>query len=160
MADDKVEIKIRGKKQSQLKEKPVKVKRTAYFYTISTNQRYKEDDPHFHDDEAIFEDVILDILKNADQYIEITEEGKKWNRDTIKDVDAEYTIEKGGKYGQLHAHILFKIKHTTRVKLDYAKIKQTVLDRLGLDNVYTYNRLLGNGAWGEDFMRDYINKAR
>lgn len=160
MTDDKVLIKIKGKRQSQLKDKAAKIKRTAYFYTLNTNCRYKDDDAHFNDDEAILEDVVLDILRNADQYIEITEEGRKWDRDTILDVDTEYTIEKGSKAGQLHCHILFRIKHTTKVKLNYAKIKQRVLDRLGLENVYTFNRLLGNGAWSEDFMRDYINKAR
>ena len=73
-----------------------------------------------------------------------------------KDLDIDYTIERGTKKGQLHIHIMFKIKHHTKIQLDYIKIKKKICDDLGLNNVYMYNRLLKPND--SDNVQDYINK--
>jgi hypothetical protein len=158
--EGKVNIKVKGQRQSKIKEPTEKTNKTAFLFTVSTNQRYADSDPHLESDEEFFEDVIADICNNLPKYVIIKEEGKPWNTQTIKDVDVTYTVERG-KTGQLHAHILFKIKHTTKVHLDYTAIRKKLCDELGLDNVFASNKLLrGGGVWSDSFLQDYLSKPR
>ena len=90
-----------------------------------------------------------------DQYLKLPE-GDQWNEDKIKNVDIDYTIERGMKKGQLHIHIMFKIKHFTKIQLNYDKIKKKICDDLGLKNIYCYNRLLKPND--SDNVQDYLNK--
>ena len=123
--------------------------------TINTNQQYKDDDEHLEDDIEIFDESIKTILNNIDQYINLPETDK-WDDDFIKDVDVDYVIERGGKKGQLHIHILFKFKHHSRLQLNYEKIKEKLKTDLGLQNLYLYNRLVRNS--GNDNVMDYLKK--
>ena len=51
---------------------------------------------------------------------------------------------------------MFKIKHFTKVQLNYDKIKKKICDDLGLNNIYCYNRLLRPND--SDNVQDYLNK--
>ena len=149
-------LKIKGKVQDiQKKEKNKPLMKTNFLLTINTNQQYKEDDKHLDDDIKIFENTIQNILSKIDEYINLPE-GDKWDDDTIKDADIDYTIEQGTKKNQLHIHILFKFKHHTKIQLNYQKIKDTLTKTLGLNNIYLYNKLVRNS--GNDNILDYINK--
>ena len=149
-------LKIKGKVQDiQKKEKNKPLMKANFLLTINTNQQYKEDDKHLDDDIKIFENTIQNILSKIDEYINLPE-GDKWDDDTIKDADIDYTIERGTKKGQLHIHILFKFKHHTKIQLNYQKIKDTLTKTLGLNNIYLYNKLVRNS--GNDNILDYINK--
>jgi len=149
-------LKIKGKVQDiQKKEKNKPLMKTNFLLTINTNQQYKEDDKHLDDDIKIFENTIQNILSKIDEYINLPE-GDKWDDNTIKDCDIDYTIERGTKKGQLHIHILFKFKHHTKIQLNYQKIKDTLTKTLGLNNIYLYNKLVRNS--GNDNILDYINK--
>jgi hypothetical protein len=64
--------------------------------------------------------------------------------------------DKGMKKGQLHIHIMFKLKHKSKIQLNYEKIKDKIKKDLGLENIYLYNRLIRNS--GSDNILDYINK--
>ena len=123
--------------------------------TINTNQQNKDNDELLQDDIEIFDESIKTILNNIDQYINLPETDK-WDDNTIKDVDVDYVIERGGKKGQLHIHILFKFKHHSRLQLNYEKIKDKLKTDLGLQNVYMYNRLIRNN--GSENVIDYLNK--
>ena len=102
---NKPQIKIKGKIQDLAKkEKNIKPKHSNFLLTINTNQQYKENDDHLKDDIEIFDESIKTILNNIDQYVNLPPTDK-WDDDTIKDVDVDYTIERGGKKGQLHIHI-------------------------------------------------------
>ena len=152
----KPNIKIKGNIQDmKKKEKNIQPKHSNFLLTINTNQQYKDDDEHLQDDIEIFDESIKTILNNIDQYINLPETDK-WNDETIKDCDIDYTIERGGKKGQLHIHILFKFKHHSRLQLNYDKIKDTLKKDLGLQNVYMYNRLVRNS--GNDSIIDYLSK--
>jgi hypothetical protein len=153
---NKPNIKIKGKIQDMnKKEKNVKPKHSNFLLTINTNQQYKENDEHLQDDIEIFDESIKTILNNIDQYINLPETDK-WDDNTIKDVDVDYVIERGGKKGQLHIHILFKFKHHSRLQLNYEKIKDKLKTDLGLQNVYMYNRLIRNN--GSENVLDYLSK--
>ena len=152
----KPNIKIKGNIQDmKKKEKNIKPKHSNFLLTINTNQQYKDNDEHLQDDIEIFDESIKTILNNIDQYINLPETDK-WNDETIKDCDIDYTIERGSKKGQLHIHILFKFKHHSRLQLNYEKIKEKLKTDLGLNNVYMYNRLVRNS--GNDSIIDYLSK--
>jgi hypothetical protein len=149
-------VKVRGRKQNM--EKKVKnptPKKSNFLLTINLNTRYKDDDPHLNDDIEIFDKTINDILNNVQEYIKLPN-STDWNDDTIKDVDIDYTIEKGEKKNCLHVHILFKFKHFTKIQLNYEKIKQKITGDLGLENIYMYNKLVRNS--GNDNILDYLAK--
>ena len=149
-------VKISGKVQDLKKiEKNIKPKQSNFLLTLNTNMQHKEDDPHLNDDIEIFDGSINKLLNNIDEYIKLLD-GDVWNDKLIKDCDIDYTIERGLKKGQLHIHIMFKIKHFTKVQLNYDKIKKQICDDLGLKNIYCYNRLLKPNDL--DNVQDYLNK--
>ena len=149
-------LKIKGKVQDiQKKEKNKPLMKTNFLLTINTNQQYKDNDKHLDDDIKIFENTIQEILNKIDEFINLPQ-GDKWDDETIKDVDIDYTIERGTKKGQLHIHILFKFKHHTKIQLNYQKIKEAITKRLGLSNIYMYNKLVRNS--GNDNIIEYLNK--
>ena len=149
-------LKIKGKVQDLVKkEKNKPLMKTNFLLTINTNQQYKEGHKHLNNDIEVFEDTIKDILNRIDEYINLPQ-GDKWDDDTIKDADLDYTIERGTKKGQLHIHILFKFKHHTKIQLNYQKIKEDITKKLGLKNIYLYNKLVRNS--GNDNILEYLNK--
>ena len=153
---NKPEIKIKGKVQDMTKkEKNVKPKQTNFLLTINTNQQYKDDDENLQNDIEVFDTTIKEILNNIDQFINLPETDK-WDDKFIKDFDIDYVLERGQKKGQLHIHILFKIKHFTKIQLNYDKIKEKIKLDLGLSNVYMQNKLLKMS--NNDSIVDYLNK--
>ena len=153
---NKPEIKIKGKVQDMTKkEKNVKPKQTNFLLTINTNQQYKDDDENLQNDIEVFDESIKDLLNNIDQYINLPETDK-WDDKFIKDFDIDYVLERGQKKGQLHIHIQFKIKHFTKIQLNYDKIKEKIKLDLGLSNVYMQNKLLKMS--NNDSIVDYLNK--
>ena len=149
-------IKVKGNIQNiEKKVKNIKPKQSNFLLTLNTNQQFKENDKHLKDDIEIFDGCINELLNNVDQYIKLPETDK-WDEATIKDVNIDYTIERGLKKGQLHIHIMFKIKHFSKIQLNYDKIKKKICDDLGLNNIYCYNRLLKPND--SDNVQDYLNK--
>ena len=149
-------IKVSGKVQDLKKViKNEKPKQSNFLLTINTNMQYKDDDKHLDDDIEIFNNSINQLLNNIDEYIKLPE-NETWNDKLIKSCDIDYTIERGTKKGQLHIHIMFKIRHFTKIQLNYDKIKKKICDDLELNNVYMYNRLLKPNE--SDNVEDYINK--
>ena len=149
-------IKVKGNIQNLEKViKNIKPKQSNFLLTLNTNQQFKVDDPHLKDDIEIFDESISKLLNNIDQFIKLPE-GDKWDDKTIKDCDIDYTIERGLNKGQLHIHIMFKIKHFTKIQLNYDKIKKQICDDLGLKNIYCFNRLLKPNQ--SDNVEDYLNK--
>ena len=158
MSNKKPTIKVKGVVQDlEKKEKNKKPLNSIFLLTINTNQQYKNDDKGLQNDIEIFEDTIKEILSNIDNYVTLPE-GDKWDDDTIKDVDIDYTIERGTIKNQLHIHILFKFKHFTKIQLNYQKIKDKIKKDLGLNNIYMYNKLVRNS--GNDNILSYLDKYR
>ena len=150
---EKPKVKIKGRVQDlEKKEKNIAPKRSNFLLTINTNQ--KPDDVNIKDDIEVFDNTIQQILNNVQDYVKVPE--GDWNDDKIKDVDIDYTIEQGEKFGRLHIHILFKFTHFTKIQLDYDKIKQKINNDLGLENIYMYNKLVRNN--GSDNILDYLKK--
>ena len=151
----KIPIKIKGKVQDLQKKEREKILNSNFLLTINTNQRYPENDKDLENDIECFDATIQSILNNVGDYINLPSD-HKFDEHFIKDVDIDYTIEKGTKNNQLHIHIMFKFKHKTKIQLNYEKIKEKIKTDLGLTNIYMYNKLVRNS--GNDNILDYLNK--
>jgi len=151
----KVPIKIKGKVQDLQKTEKEKILNSNFLLTINTNQRYPENDKDLENDIEVFDTTVQNILNNVGDYVNLPSE-HKFDEHFIKNVDIDYTIEKGTKNNQLHIHIMFKFKHKSKIQLNYEKIKDKIKKDLGLENIYLYNRLIRNS--GSDNILDYINK--
>ena len=132
------------------KEKNEKPKRSNFLLTINTNQAIEKE--NIDNDIEIFDKCIQEILNNVQDYINIPE--GDWNDEKIKETDIDYTIEEGSKFHRLHIHILFKFTHFTKIQLNYDKIKNKIMNDLGLDNVYMLNKLVRNS--GSDNILDNL----
>ena len=51
---------------------------------------------------------------------------------------------------------MFKIRHFTKIQLDYSKINSKIASDLGLNNIYMFNRLLKYNE--SDNVNDYLMK--
>lgn len=149
-------VKITGKKQNLIKkEKNEKPKQTNMLLTINLNQSYKNEDEHLKDDIEIFENSIQSVLNNIQEYINLPDP-KDWTDEKIKDVNIDYTIERGLQRGHLHIHLLLKFQHFTKIQLNYNKIKEKLCNDLGLKNIYLYNKLLKPDS--NTNIIEYLNK--
>jgi carbon monoxide dehydrogenase subunit G len=103
----------------------------------------------------VFEQLIYELLNNVEQYVRLPQ-GVQYNDDTIKNVDADFVVEVGDIKKQIHAHIMLKFKHHTRIQLNFQKIKEFFKKQLQLKNVYMQAKLLRPSA--SDNIIDYLNK--
>lgn len=129
---------------------------STFFLTISTNQKYKQDDPHLQSDATFFEKSIRNILDNVNDYIKTDVE---WSPETIHSADIDFSVEIGHdpRGSALHAHLLFRFQHQAKLfHLDYQAIKKKLLDDLGLKNIYVFNRVIRGG--GTVSLLEYIDK--
>lgn len=157
MADDAVPVKVRGKKSATKTERKVKTNKSHFFLTISTNQRYRDQqDPNLSNDEQCLAESVERILNNIGGYVKINTTEHSWSKDHIKDVTSDYVVELGPKTRALHAHILVRIDHLSNIHLDYKKIKEAIMSDLGLNNLYCKHKLVR--ASGDDWILRYIDK--
>ena len=151
-----VNIKVKGNIQNlKKKEKNEKILSSNFLLTINTNQRYGDDDEDLENDIEVFDETIKDILNSIGSYVNLPK-GISFDEEHIKNVDIDYTIEKGTKHNQLHIHIMLKFRHKTKIQLNYQKIKTKITKDLGLNNIYLNNRLIRNS--GSENILDYLNK--
>lgn len=158
MSDQDVAVKVSGRRQAKMVERKVKTKRSNWFFTLSTNKRYKDDDEAIENDEACLEEAILEVLENIGNFITVQVAEHSWSSQYIHDVTTDYVIERGPTTGALHAHILIKVEHTSNIKLDYGKIKQHVMNILGLDNLYCNAKLVKPTS--DDWILSYLSKNK
>ena len=151
-----VNIKVKGNIQNlKKKEKNEKILSSNFLLTINTNQRYGDDDEDLENDIEVFDETIKEILNSIGSYVNLPK-GTPFDEEHIKNVDIDYTIEKGTKNNQLHIHIMLKFRHKTKIQLNYQKIKTKITKDLGLHNIYLNNRLIRNS--GSENILDYLNK--
>ena len=80
--------------------------------------RFKKSDPNLKDDIEILDNSINQLLNNINEQIKI-QGTDRWNDKSIKSCNIDYRFKKG----QLHTHIIFKIRHFTKIQLIYKKLK-------------------------------------
>ena len=69
-----------------------------------------------------FKEGVTHILDNINQFLKFKEEGAKFNRKWIVEANTEAAFERGSHRNQIHVHALVRIRHKTKLQLDYSKI--------------------------------------
>jgi len=154
----KPSIKITGRKQNINKEEiNKKPSHSNFLITLNLNQQYHKDEhkQNIDTDMEIFDAHINEMLNNIEQFIRLPE-GVAYNDDNVKDVGADYVVEVGNIKKQIHAHIMLKFKHHTKIQLNFTKIKEFFKKKLGLKNIYMQAKLLRMSS--SDNIIDYLNK--
>jgi len=151
-------IKIVSRKQNIDKiEKNKKPSHSNFLITLNLNQQYHKDEhkANIDTDMEIFDEHINEMLNHIENFIRLPE-GVSYNDDNIKDVSADYVTELGGIKKQIHAHIMLKFKHHTKIQLNFFKIKEFFKNKLGLKNIYMQAKLLRMSS--SDNIVDYLDK--
>lgn len=100
------------------------------------------------------EEIVSDIFGNTMNYIRYLSPNASLSK--VLDIDVDGVIEVGPKYHRVHAHIMVKIKHTTKLQLDLSKIRDR-LDQLGLIGNNLQVRHVQDNIIS---VQDYIDKYR
>ena len=148
-------VRVRGRKSATEKPREAKPKRSSWLYTVSTNQRYEDDDPNLENDEAVFNDVVYDICENIGDYLVFKVDGDGFTDDKVQYANSDFVVERGGKTKALHAHILIQISHHSRIHLDYEGIKRQVEESLGI-KVYINGKLCKPTS--DHYLSEYLHK--
>jgi len=154
----KPQIKITSRKQNINKQEKNKTPTHSNFLiTLNLNQQYHKDEhkANIDNDMEIFDGLLVEFLNHIEGYVRLPED-IVYNDDNIKDVSADYVVELGNIKKQIHAHIMLKFKHFTRIQLNFGKIKEFFKKRLGLKNVYMQAKLLRPSA--SENVIDYLDK--
>jgi hypothetical protein len=154
----KPQIKITSRKQNINKQEKNKTPTHSNFLiTLNLNQQYHKDEhkANIDNDMEIFDGLLVEFLNHIEGYVRLPED-IAYNDDNIKDVSADYVVEVGNIKKQIHAHIMLKFKHFTRIQLNFGKIKEFFKKKLGLKNVYMQAKLLRPSA--SENVIDYLDK--
>ena len=154
----KPEIKITSRKQNINKvEKNKKPIHSNFLVTLNLNQQYHKDEhkANIDNDMDIFDEHINDMLNHIENFIRLPE-GVTYNDDNITDVSADYVTEIGSIKKQIHAHIMIKFTHHTKIQLNFGKIKELFKKKLGLKIVYMQAKLLRMSS--SENIIDYLEK--
>ena len=154
----KPQIKITSRKQNINKQEKNKTPTHSNFLiTLNLNQQYHKDEhkANIDNDMEIFDGLLVEFLNHIEGYVRLPTD-IVYNDDNIKDVSADYVVELGNIKKQIHAHIMLKFKHFTRIKLNFGKIKKFFKKKLGLKNVYMQAKLLRPSA--SENVIDYLDK--
>ena len=103
----------------------------------------------------IFDGLLVEFLNHIEQYVRLPE-GVIYNDENVKDVSADYVVELGNIKKQIHAHVMVKFKHHTKIQLNFGKIKEFFKKKLGLKNVYMQAKLLRMSS--SENIIDYLEK--
>jgi hypothetical protein len=155
---NKPQIKITSRRQNLEKsEKNIKPIHSNFLITLNLNQQYHKDEhkANLEGDMSYFDDAINKFLNSIENFIRLPS-GVQYNDDTVKDIAADYVVELGDIKKQVHSHIMLKIKHHTRIQLNFQKIKEFFKQEMGLQNLYLQAKLLRPSA--SDNIIEYLNK--
>jgi hypothetical protein len=152
------EIKITSRRQNLNRvEQNKKPTHSNFLITLNLNQQYHKEEhvKNLDGDMEIFDNLINNMLNDIEHYINLPP-GVPFNDDIIKDVSADYVTEVGSIKKQIHAHIMIKFKHFTRIQLNFSKIRDYFKRELQLRNVYMQSKLLRPSA--SENILDYLDK--
>lgn len=134
------------------------IKHSHFLITVNTNQSFsKKDVGHVAQrmKMLILEFLSEDVLPT---YVQFHIPGDTWNPNTIMGVETAGTVERGGKYGQLHAHIIVSIDHVSSIHLNRVAIADFFAEELGLENVHVRISAHPHRDTAVESMKKYIYK--
>lgn len=118
------------------------LKRSSYIITINSNKK-----PGLN---VTYRNILSDALRDASNDFSIggirnciifKNEGESWGNDKIKRVYYSHAVEVDDtpRGGRVHLHAMLDIYHTTKIKLDYAYIRDYIYNILVTENRFNTN---------------------
>lgn len=155
----KPEIKVRGRRQAKSTEtRPDKIVHSQWLITFNPNiPKFQDSDADLEEQEAILSDACEDLLHDIGSYVKFSKEGHTWSTDVIESAQGDHVVERGKRRKQLHAHMLVKISHRSKVSLDYQAIKKKLCEEIGVESAYVNAKLVRASA--DDFLLAYTRKG-
>lgn len=141
-------------KKSDVWNKDEKLHTSNYHIICNANKPMKTEEQ-----KRDFIEAIEGMLNSLPQFLKFKgNDGAKFTKRWVKEISTESSIEVGDKYHQLHAHMLIKISHFTKIQLDYGAMKHYLLN--------SDAEVLHGGFWfkgwlfsnPEAALKDYIMK--
>lgn len=144
------------KQEKKEEKKKRQLRRSNYFLTINTNQRFQEFNEGFEPFFKKFEASLNDLFNNnMNDIIKLKEEGNI--DEDIKSVETEFCIEKGPKTNCIHSHCMVSIAHYNNIELNFEFIVNFIKEKMELQNVYLDSKVFNNNKLS---LKDYIEKTR
>jgi hypothetical protein len=155
-------------KAEQLKhgKKRERASHSIFHIVVNTNLRFQADDPDLIQKADQLKQCADDLLGNADSVMK----GLKVNfrYDPTGAIDDEHilkiktacSVERGNKFGQLHAHIVIQVKHKTKILVDKSWVENAFKAGMGLESLYCHiNARRGSSKISaEQVLIEYIMK--
>ena len=113
-------------------EGSTKVSSSTFLITIGTNVRSYKARLDLAMDIQLFKDVLTELFNNPDQAREIIEIQVSTDSfdANVGSIDSDIGIEYAADTAGLHAHITFRIIHTTRLRINLYMLRKRLRERL------------------------------
>lgn len=101
-------------------------------------------------------DDMFSSHEKLQKLIQVIDEGGEYSGDFIDSIDVQYSVERGThpKGRRVHAHVILKVAHWTRVRVDIPHIREKIKTGFGV-NPHVNVRLMKRALAAEN----YIKKA-
>lgn len=132
------------------KKKKAKLKYSNYYMTINSNLAKGIDKKKFRDG-------FVDVFDNIGDYIKF-KGMKEPNYDLIDSIKVSTHPEVGKKRGLIHGHALVKIKHRTKIGLDYDGMREALIESgaVPASGFHFYSKLVKDNV---GTLKDYMTKT-
>lgn len=145
----------------QIEELGAKPKKTIarnssnFWITINTNVK-KKGSSRNPGMKRKFRDGVHKVLDNLPEHIKFLDHSKG-SLSKIKSIKVETKPETGKKKGFIHMHILVKIKHNTKIQLNYSSLKAALVESgaVPASGFHFYVESIKDNI---SDLRDYMNK--
>lgn len=142
-------------KDPQQKQRRPPLKYTKLFLTFNTNIVYQGSGSQEKLDN--FTNGMKAVFENIEDYIVFVSGEPEWSK--IESIKATVSPEIGPKRKMVHGHALVIIIHRAKIRLNYQKIKEDLIDMgaVPASGFHFYSKLIKDNLQN---VEDYINKHR
>ena len=140
------------------KKKDTQLRRSNFFITINTNQRFNKHSEEYHKFNTEFKNCI-DKLFNKDNIhnvIQLKNKDAEFTNKSIKSVNIDKVVELGPVSGCVHLHAIISTEQYTPLQLNFSFIVDFVKQQMKLSNVYLNSKIIKDGITS---VKDYIKKG-
>jgi hypothetical protein len=113
------------------------VKQSNWFLVANSNKRITGDSP----EGERWMNAVQYAMDNPGEWIRFMKEGDAWDAKSVVSCDVEISHEIGGKYNQLHSHMIIKIQHRSSIQVDRHKLKVCLMEQTGFNGLYVDSKL-------------------
>lgn len=140
---------------SEKKTKKPKTKYSNFYITLNTNLRLKKSDGDRVAAKRRFLSGFKQVLSDIGDHIEFIGNGS-W--DDVDKADVKIRPEIGPKKKLIHGHALVRIKHRTKLRIPYAKLRKAFEDAGAVPKGGGYHMKVIVANDNMAHIEDYINK--